>query len=240
MLGRRIDRAALPLLAAAALYPFFLNAWRSIPLACAATFACVMLIRRLLGRPRRGLNRTAARTELLRIAALPDAEAADVLRELIEARYPGEVFALFPALKHPETSLSSGDVLAAWKANRGAARLVIAATCPCEPRAACYARQLADPEVAVVDSRLLLRLLGRRASPVTEPRAVPLRRRLAGWFAFAASRPIQPRNLLLAAVMLAVYRLNGNPMYLFAALPLLLQLAAALRHRRFRRTLFDR
>lgn len=239
MLGRRIDRAVLPLLAAAALYPLFLNAWRSIPLAWAASFACVMLIRRLLNRPRHSLGRSAARAELLRIASLPDVEAEAILRKLIEQRYPGEAFDLFPVLKHPEASLSSGDVLAAWKANRDTTRLVIAATCPCEPRAACYARQLADPEVAIVDSRLLVRLLAKREVFESEPRAVPLRRRLAGWFASVASQPFKPRNLLLAVVMLAVYHLRGNPMYLFAALPLLLQLAAALQHRRFRRTLFD-
>ena len=240
MLGSRIDRTVLPLIAAVALHPFFLNAWRSIPLACAADLTCVALIRRLLNRPRKGIGTGLARAELLRIAALPDDEAETVLRELIEARFPCESFATAVALKHPEASLSSGDVLAAWKANRGKARLVIAATCPCEPRAACYARQLTEPVVAVVDSRMLLRLLKKSSPRAEAPCRIPPRKRLAGWFASVSTRPIRPRNLLLASVMLAVYHFRGNPVYLFAALPLLLQLAAALRHRRIRRALFDK
>ena len=54
-MGNRIDRAALLILGAAGLYLFFLNAWHSIPLACAAAFVCGALLRRLaVRRPGRG------------------------------------------------------------------------------------------------------------------------------------------------------------------------------------------
>lgn len=216
-----IDRVTLSLFGAAAYYLFFLNATGNIPLACGAAFACTALSRMLL----RGLplihHTTAAqaRAELMRIAGLDDESAGHALEALIQKRWPGESFRLAPVLKHPEATMSSGDVLNAWKANRDAERLVVAATCPCEPRAAFFARELSGPVVAIMDSRRLTRLL--RALPVDQlprpprPRPGAVIRRL--WAGLESSR-FSPGSALLALSMLGIYILTGNGWYLFPSL----------------------
>ena len=216
-----IDRVALSLFGATAYYLFFLNAFGSIPLACGAAFACTALSRMLLrGLPVvRRATAAQARAELLRIAGLDDEAAGKALGILVQRRWPGESFRLAPVLKHPEATMSSGDVLNAWKANRDAKRLVIAATCPCEPRAALYARELSEPAVAVMDSRKLTRLLyalPADALPLPPRRRLGdgLRRLLAG----AASARFSPRSALLALAMLGFYLLTGNIWYLFPAM----------------------
>ena len=240
--GRIVDRAALGAACAVGYYLLFLNAWGSIPLACGLAFACGLLTGWLVRRlplPRR-VGIAQARAELLRLAALPDAEAAQALCRLVQGRYPGEAFSLTPVLKHPEATLSSGDVLNAWKANREADRLVVAATCPCEPRAALFAARLRDPAVAVVDSRRLLGIL-RRCPADALPRAERpgLPRRLRHLAARAACAPVSPKNAAVAAMLMAAYLLTGNPWCLFPALAVLFHLGVALFQRRAGRRLFD-
>lgn len=242
-MGRRIDRAAGAALAATAMYLYFLNAWNSIPLACAAAFVgCVLLrviARRFPRRPRMAPG--AAREELLRIAALPDDEAARALETLIRGRYPDEDYRVVPALKHPEATLNSGDVLNLWKANRDAECIVIAATCACDPVATFYARELRSPAAAVVDSRVLTRMLRRRGpgSDMGPTPAVPLRLRLRRAFARVAARRPSPRSALAGAAMLALYLLGGSPLYLIGSLAVLFHFGAALIRFGPRRCLFQ-
>ena len=237
-----IDRAALSLLGATAYYLFFLNATGSTPLACGAAFACTALSRMLL----RGLpivhraTAAQARAELLRIAGLDDEAAVRALEALVQTRWPGESFRLTPVLKHPEATVSSGDVLNAWKANRDAERLVVAATCPCEPRAAFYAGELRGPVVAIVDSRRLTRLL--RALPADQlphpprPRPGAVIRRL--WAGLESSR-FSPDGALLALSMLGIYILTGNGWYLFPALAVAAHAGVALIRHGSGRRLFE-
>lgn len=129
--------------------------------------------------------------------------------------------------------MNAGDVLNAWKAHRGEEKLVVAATCPCEPRALLFARELRSPAVAVVDSRGLCRIL--RACPAdalpttTRP---PLMERLRHLAAHVSSARVTPRSGLIALTLLATYLLGGHPLHLFAALGVLLHLGLALIHRR--------
>lgn len=237
-----IDRVALSLFSAAAYYLFFLNAFGNIPLACGAAFACTALSRMLL----RGLpvihraSAAQARAELLRIAGMDDEAAGEALGLLVQWRWPGESFRLAPVLKHPEATLSSGDVLNAWKANRDAERLVIAATCPCEPRAAVYARELRGPVVAIMDSRRLIRLL--RALPADQLSRPPRRRpgeALRRFWAGLASSRFSPRSALLALSMLGIYSLTGNGWYLFPALAVAAHAGVALIRHGSGRRLFE-
>ena len=242
MPGRRVDRAVLGAGWAVACYLYFLNAWNSIPLACGAAFACCVLTRRLLGglRVRGRATIAQARAELLRLAGLDDGEAEAALTALVQRRYPRESFRLAPVLKHPEATMTSGDVLNAWKANRDAERLVIASTCPCEPRAAFYAGGLRDPDVAVMDSRRLIRLL--RACPAEDLPPAPdmsLRVRLKRLISRIGAARASPRNGLLAAALLASYWIGSNPWCLFSALALLLHLGVALIRRGTGRRLFE-
>ena len=74
-MGRHVDRWALSALGATAFYLFFLNAWGSVLLACAAAFACCALAWRFLSGlslPRRA-TRAQVAAKLMQIASLPDA-----------------------------------------------------------------------------------------------------------------------------------------------------------------------
>ena len=242
-MGKRIDRAVLWALGAAGFYLFYLNAWGGIVPACAAAFVSCALLRRLVSRVRLPvrLPRAQALEALGRVAALEDAEAGKRLGALARWRWPGETFRLTPVLKHPEAMLSSGDVLNAWKANRDAGRLVIAATCPAEPRALFYARRLDRPAVAVLDSRALTRLMRLPGAPrVTEPATPPpLRRRVRDALLRARTGRPKPKNAALGAALLALYLLRGNPLGLIGALALLWQLGSALIARRLPGRLFE-
>lgn len=241
-LAESIDRAALGLIGAVAWYLLFLNAWGSIPLACGLAFLCAALSHALLrGLPRvRRATAAQARAELLRVAGLDDASAERALTALIAERWPEERFRLAPVLKHPEATMSSGDVLNAWKANRDAERLVIAATCPCEPRAAFYARGLRSPAVAVMDSCRLTRLL--RALPAgrlpTPPRP-GFRDALAGLWANAVAARPSLRSAVLALALLGSYLVSGNAWYLFPALAVAAHTGAGLIRHGAGRRLFE-
>lgn len=237
-----IDRTALGILGAIAYYLFFLNAWGSIPMACGAAFACALLSGRLVRglAVRRRASAAQVRAELLRIAGLDDAAAEAALRPLIQARWPGERFRLAPVLKHPEATISSGDVLNAWKANRDAERLVIAATCPCEPRAAFYAGTLRAPVVAVVDSRGLTRLLrALSADALPHPRRLRPGQKLRALLAGLGSARFTPRSALLPLVMLGCYALTGSGWYLFPALAVAAHAGVSLIRNGSGRRLFD-
>ena len=228
-MGNRIDRAALLILGAAGLYLFFLNAWHSIPLACAAAFVCGALLRQLAARrPGRGrLSARRARDELLRIAALPDDEAARALEALVRKRFPGEDYAVAVALRHPEASLSCNDVLNLWKAHRGQARVAVAATCDCDPRAALYARELRRPAMAVVDRRQLERLLRESGEAGPRPGGASGGRRLRRILSAVASRRPRPRDALTAAALLVMYLASGRVVCLAFSLALLFWFGAA-------------
>ena len=135
--------------------------------------------------------------------------------------------------------MSPGDVLNAWKANRDAGRLVVAATCPAEPRALTCARELRAPVVAVVDSRALLHLIRRGATVLDSLPCVPLRQRLRRLTARIASSRATARSPLLALWLMALYLRRGNPLCLFSALALLAHFGHAIIRRRVGRRLFD-
>ena len=242
-MGKWIDRGVLFLLGTAALYLFFLNAWRSIPLACAATFVCDALLRRIVVRrpPRKQLTRRQAEAELQRISRLSDDEALAILGPLLKRRYPGEEYRLVPALKHPEASLSGGDILALWKANRDAARVAVAATCCCDPRAALYARELHDPQVAVMDRRQLARILRSCGDPASAipPTEKPPRNGLRHLLCRVAAQPVRLRDALAAGLALILYLIGGSVLYLFCALAMLFRLGRGLIQSRGRARLFS-
>lgn len=238
-MGIYIDRIVLGALGTAGLYLFFLNAWGSIPLAAILAFVGVAAGRRALARRPGRASLGRVRAEVMHLAGLSEAQAQAELASLVRWRWPGEDFALAPVLKHPEATLTSGDLLNAWKANRNAARLVVAATCPAEPRALAFARQLSDPAVAVVDSRALSRILRRTLPPDRESRGHwrPLSRLTAAFL--PGGRQVSPKNAMLAAALLLLYLRGASPLYLFASLALLAHLGVALGQRRIGKRLFE-
>ena len=136
--------------------------------------------------------------------------------------------------------MSAGDLLNAWKANRDAENLVIAATCPCEPRAALFARDLNSPPVAVLDSRDLLRML--RRCPSDSLPVLPRKSAAEGLRRLAArlgSTRFSPKYIPVAAVLLATYLVTGNPFSFFCSMTILGHLGVTLIQRRTGRRLFQ-
>ena len=241
VLGKCIDRAALLALGTTGYYLFLLNAWHSIPVACVGAFACVILTDRIIrALPlKRRANRGRIRAELHRLSSLDEEEAAAVMDNWIKARWPGEAFRLSPVLKHPEATLTCGDVLSAWKANRDAEHLVLAGTCPCEPRAAAYARTLRAPSVAVVDSRALTRLMRKRGDALPPLPHLSFKDRIKrAAMSFSAYRAT-PRDAMLCTALFGLYMMTGNPICLFCALALVGRMCVAVNQRRLGIRLFD-
>ena len=95
-MGKKIDRAALHVLAALALYLFFAAAFRNIWAAAACALCAMLCLRRVLsgltGRlPQREKRRERARAEVERWALLDAATAEKEARALLEKAYPGQL-----------------------------------------------------------------------------------------------------------------------------------------------------
>lgn len=236
MPGKTIDRAALTLLSTAALYLFFLNAWQSIPLACLLAFVgCLSLSCAVKRRPvRTRLNLVQAERQLYRAACLPAEEARALLEPLARAALPGVERDFRLVLRHPDAALSANDVFSLWKESRGRESLILAATCPADARALTCAEELRDPRVDVLDRRRLVRLLRDHPLPLPEEHAPPrpLKARLRGAARRLMEEPPRPRQLLLAAGLMAGWLLGGSPLYLILSLLALLRFGGAIIWRR--------
>lgn len=239
-MGKLIDRFALFALCAAAFYIFFLNAWHSIPLACLLAFLCCALLRPVLrNRPSRWRCSIAqAEVELLRIAELPEPEAEPLLRRLILQKYPDTSFCLATLLKHPSASISTGDVFSVWKAHRNEDALVIAATGTADARALMYAQELTAPRVALIDRRILLRIIRETGMCASAPTPTPLGKRLRRFWANLSARHIGPKNALFGLTLLGMYLLVGNPLYLVLSMAILFWFGISLFNTRTRQKLF--
>ena len=222
-MGKTIDRAALHVLAALALYLFFVSAFGDIWLAAGCALCALLLLRKLLlplaGRlPKREARRGRARAEVERWAML-DAETAEAeARALLEKAYPGQTaeaeFLFLP--RHPQgPPLDVNAVLDAWR-ERSGEKLLLVTTARADATAHACAAKLARPAVRLIDGERLCALLA--AFPPPKREAAKPRRR----FAIAASRERAPRRLLFGLLLLATYLLLGNPLYLGAALVTLL------------------
>ena len=236
MQGKVIDRAAFTLLFTTALYLFFLNAWRSIPLACALAFiACLLLDYVIRRRPvRMRLNLVEAEHMLYRVACLPAEEARALLEPLARATLPGAERDFHLVLKHPDAALNVNDLFTLWKETQGREAVILAATCPADARALAYAEDLRNPRIEVLDRRRLVRLLRDHPLALPEEAAPPrsLKARLRGAARRLLGEPPRPRQLLLAAGLLAGYCLGGSFLYLPFGLLTLARFCAAIIFRR--------
>ena len=222
-MGKTIDRAALHVLAALALYLFFVSAFGDIWLAAGCALCALLLLRKLLlplaGRlPKREARRGRARAEVERWAML-DAETAEAeARALLEKAYPGQTAEaeLLFLPRHPQgPPLDVNAVLDAWR-ERSGEKLLLVTTARADATAHACAAKLARPAVRLIDGERLCALL--TAFPPPKREAARPRRH----FAIAASRERAPRRLLFGLLLLATYLLLGNPLYLGAALVTLL------------------
>ena len=219
-MGKKIDRAALHALAALGLYLGFVSAFGSIWLAAACALCTLLLLRKLLsplaGRlPKREARRGRARAEVERWALLDKDAAEAEARALLEKAYPGQAAetALLFLPRHPQgPPLDANAVLDAWR-GRGGEKLLLVTTARADAAAHACAAKLAHPAVCLIDGARLEALLTSFPPPERAEEKRP-RRRLR----IAVSRERAPRRLLFGLLLLGMYLLLGNALYLGAAL----------------------
>ena len=239
-MGRRIDLIALNALAAAALYLFFTAALESIWAGALCAFCAMLLLRRVLGAltgrlPQRKRLRARARAALDAWAKLPADEALLKARSLLEKAYPRQLegVRLIGAQRCPPgPAMDVNALLALWR-GRLEERLAIVCTSRADAAALSYARTLSRPAVRLIDAPQLISLLEKY--PDAQEEAPRARRRLQ----LSASRERAPRRLLFGALLLGMYLLLGNPLYLAAALATLFLSAMGWKKPPVPRRLFD-
>lgn len=238
-MGKRIDRAALHVAAALALYLFFAAAFRNVWAAAACALCAMLCLRRALsgltGRlPQREKRRARARAEVERWALLDIQAAEKEARALLEKAYPGQTEGaeFVMALRHPQgPTLDISALLDLWR-GRADGRLIVVTTARADPAAHACAAKLTQPAVCLVDAERLCALLGKFPPAASE---APPRRRLR----IAVSRERAPRRLLFGLLLLLMYLLLGNPLYLGASLLTLLLAALGWKKPPVPRRLFE-
>jgi len=220
MPGKIIDRIVLSAVCTGFFYIFFLNAWGSILLACAASFLCCAILRRLILRRPVHFKCSHARAEaiLMGIASMDDESACAELENLVRLKYPKEEFVLAPAAKYPGSILSAADVFAQWKKHRSEKNLLIVATCPADTRAVLYARELDSPKVAILDRRRIIRIIRTTNSSKDDSPSVPLFMRLRRIPQNLIARSASVKNASFSVLLVFIYLVTGNPVCLFTGL----------------------
>lgn len=240
-MGKRIDRAALCAVTAAALYLFFAAAFRSVWAGAACALCAMLLLRHalrgLFGRlPRPKRRRSRARAEVEMWATLPAREAEARARSLLEKAYPAQLEGarVEVALRHPSgPALDVNALLEMWRARQGEERLALVVTSRVSGEALALARTLSRPTVRVADAEQIASLL-ERFPPQGEPPA-PARRRIR----IRIGRERAPRRLLFGLLLLGMYLLLGNPLYLASGLATLFLGAMGLKKPPVPKRLFD-
>lgn len=250
-MGKRMDSLVAVALGAFAAYLFFLAATGRPLLALALAGLCMLALRRVLKTAARWMERLRKRGARARKRCAKrrvegwlvasEAEARSDIVHLLAQAYPGEIAAVNGQLIRRDTGalvplvllqrrapVLCDDVLAAWRAHRGAESAVLVSTAPAGNDA--RMPSLSGPRVAVVDRDLLEKLAARHL-PVIEPKRAPrvARPRLRELATRFTDRKKAPRYLLYGALMLAFYWLLGARAYLAAALFMLLLAGLGLR-----------
>ncbi len=109
-------------------------------------------------------------------------------------------------------------------------------TVPADPRAQAYAKSLKNPGVRLIDGAQLQELL-MKFPPAPEDTAQPAPRRRR--WSVQISRERAPRKLLFGLMLLAMYLLMGNVLYLGAALLSFLFAGLGFRKRPVPKKLFE-
>ena len=219
-MGKTIDRAALHVLSALGLYLCFVSALGHVWLAAGCALAALLLLRKLLmplaGRlPKREAKKGRARAEVERWALLEANAAEAEARALLEKAYPGQAaeaeVVFLP--RHPQgPPLDVNAVLDVWR-GRGGEKLLLMTTARADAAAFSCAAKLAHPAVCLIDGARLEALLTSFPPPERAKEKRPRRR-----MRIAVSRERAPRRLLFGLLLLVMYLLLGNALYLGAAL----------------------
>lgn len=194
----------------------------SAALACGVCLGLKSLFRalqaRFKGRSRKA-RREYARAVLSQWLTLSDAEAENSLRTLLKPTLEPENARLILLPLSPTSNAFDADaVISAWKANREAPHLALAALCPASAQAKQWADKLDRPSVSLIDGDMLEKLFVEACPAVPESfHAARQQRRLpAGWFR-RFLRQIHPiRAGLYALSALLLYLLSNSAVHLAA------------------------
>ena len=203
MFGRMVDAAALTVLGTGALYLFYLNAGFGVWASAGLAFVGMALLRAAwVRRPWRGrVTRGQGEAAVDAIARMPE----DAAREVV-GRLTGTGDAAL-VLKPASARLSPAELFALWRAHMGEALLTVAATCPADPDALALLDTLAMPRVTLLDRAALAEAARKADLHIPDAPPKPVKRRV----------PVPRAAALHALPLLALYRLNRNPLGLAAA-----------------------
>lgn len=229
-MGRWIDRAALAALTAVLFYLLFVSAYGNIAAACCMSFLCCSLLFRF--RQSRGekfrMTKHQAQTVLENWAYGSDKDAESQIASLIAQR-PGKLVYL---PKHPTATLSMGDVFSAWKSNREAEKLIVAAVCHSDGRARTFSATLQSPSIEIMDAARLIPMI--RRSNLDPPQVLRGRQVILRIKSLLTELPMRRpwyRNLLFGLGLMLVYLVTGIAAYLILSISALFLAGVSLRVR---------
>lgn len=247
-MGHFIDRAALRVISAGTAYLFFMGAFGSIPIAAAAAFISLALIKKLtsripsgyIGRRRRRLARARSEVEAL---SLGDTEASAArIHNILSATYSGQLdgAAVYPILRHPSgRKLSADDIADAWRALHEYERAVIVSTAQADTGAAEIANRLHSPRLSLIDGVQLAGIIAALSTyEYTAPVQKQKKRPLASAMLRSAGRAKAGKCIFTAGMMFLLFWISGSGVYLLGSLLMTSIAALSLRRRRLPRELF--
>lgn len=239
-MGKKIDRFVLTLAAGSAFYFWFEHAFRNhvaaIVLAlicCAVTVKTAKYIFALISRSshlQKKQIRRHAGSIITHLACMPEEEAKNNLIKLIGKSYPGdysvEIVQLYPSMTLPQE-----DVFRLWRNHLGEEKLVICATCRCDPACRMLASAMREPRIALVDAEHLAQLIAEHPEGMVAPgkRYERSKLRLMHILDLLINRKNAPRCMIFSTAMLLIYLMSANIWYLASAMLLLFIVLASFR-----------
>lgn len=248
-MGKKIDAFVLTVLTAICFYLYFWQAMGNHALAIGAALLCCLVavktIKRVYGRifSSRSMKKRRFRKQaegiIMGLACADRDATANKLETLLHGCFP-EQFNMELIQTHPDEQLSKNTVFEAWKHRRGEEKLVICATCSCDPEVHMMASSLSQPRVAIVDSERLMQLLAEHPEgfqPVEAKGSTSALRRQR-LLQRTMNRKNAPRCILFGFSSLVMYVFSGNLLYLISAMLLFLIAFASFRRAPVRAKLF--
>ena len=248
-MGKKIDAFVMTVLIAICFYLYFWQATGNHALAIGAALLCCLIavktIKRVYGRVfgSRSMKMRRFRKQsegiIMKLACADRNATASKLEALLQKCFPDQ-FSMDLIQAHPDERLSMNTVFEAWKRRRGDEKLVICATCSCDPEVRMMASSLSQPRVAIVDSERLMPLLAEHPEgfqPVEAKGSTSALRRQR-LLQHTMNRKNAPRCILFGFSSLVMYVFSGNLLYLISAMLLFLLAFASFRRAPVRAKLF--
>lgn len=241
-MGKKIDRFIISLAAALGLYALLRQRIRNPALAIPIAICILAIFKKLMRKLQAAIGRSACfqkrRIRMQSAGAIMHFACADPeltrarLRAMLEKLYHESETALEIIQYPPSASLDQQRLFDAWKSYRGEKKLIICATCKCEPAVRALASGMKEPKIALIDADAIRSMIAEcpeemLADPPAPRKQISLRFKKAA--ALLLQRKNAPRCALLGTSMLGIYFLNGKISYLIGAMLLFFCALASLR-----------